>query len=86
MNRCLSAAHATVAALPETERTPSRRTTILAALVSTLLIGMTAASAEDEAQSLAELTLGEVSFPISCNAAAQRQFNRAVATLHSFWY
>jgi hypothetical protein len=86
MNRCLSAAHATAAALPETERTPSKRTTLLAALVSTLLIGMTAASAEDEAQSLAELTLGEVSFPISCNAAAQRQFNRAVATLHSFWY
>jgi tetratricopeptide (TPR) repeat protein len=30
--------------------------------------------------------LGQVSFPVSCNAAAQKQFNRAVAMLHSFWY
>lgn len=30
--------------------------------------------------------LGKVNFPISCDAAVQPQFNRAVATLHSFWY
>src|SRR2546427_5280393 len=30
--------------------------------------------------------LGRVSFAISCNRAAQQQFNRAVALLHSFWY
>lgn len=30
--------------------------------------------------------LGEVHFPVSCNAAAQQEFNRAVAMLHSFWY
>ena len=30
--------------------------------------------------------LGKVNFPVSCNAAAQLQFNRAVAMLHSFWY
>ena len=30
--------------------------------------------------------LGEVSFPVSCNAAVQQQFNRAVALLHSFAY
>jgi tetratricopeptide (TPR) repeat protein len=30
--------------------------------------------------------LGEVSFPISCNAAVQSEFNRAVALLHSFAY
>src|SRR5437762_583401 len=30
--------------------------------------------------------LGQVDFPVSCNAAAQKEFNRAVATLHSFWY
>jgi tetratricopeptide (TPR) repeat protein len=34
----------------------------------------------------ADLTLGDVNFPISCSDAAQRQFNRAVAILHSFWY
>ena len=29
---------------------------------------------------------GEVNFPISCSAGAQHLFNRAVWTLHSFWY
>ena len=29
---------------------------------------------------------GEVNFPISCSAAAQTQFNRAVAMLHSFFF
>ena len=30
--------------------------------------------------------IGKVTFPTSCNAAAQPQFERAVALLHSFWY
>jgi hypothetical protein len=30
--------------------------------------------------------LGRVVFPISCNAAAQRQFEQAMAALHSFWW
>src|SRR6185369_15170854 len=30
--------------------------------------------------------LGRVNFVTSCNKAAQQQFNRAVALLHSFWY
>src|SRR6266436_7957339 len=30
--------------------------------------------------------LGRVNFSVSCNGAAQQQFNRAVALLHSFWY
>ena len=30
--------------------------------------------------------VGRVHFPVSCNDAAQRQFDRAVAILHSFWY
>ena len=29
--------------------------------------------------------LGQVHFPVACNAAAQKQFGRAVALLHSFW-
>lgn len=29
---------------------------------------------------------GEVSFPISCEVASQRPFERGVALLHSFWY
>src|SRR5947207_2285648 len=30
--------------------------------------------------------LGQVNFPVSCSAAAQKQFTRAVAWLHSFEY
>jgi hypothetical protein len=30
--------------------------------------------------------LGTVNFPISCTAEAQKQFNRAMSVLHSFWY
>ena len=30
--------------------------------------------------------LGKVNFPVSCDAAVQPQFSRAVAMLHSFWY
>ncbi len=30
--------------------------------------------------------LGHVHFPVSCTAEAQKQFDRAVALLHSFWY
>lgn len=29
---------------------------------------------------------GEVNFPVSCNAAAQQEFNRAMALFHSFWF
>lgn len=30
--------------------------------------------------------LGEVNFPVSCNTAAKKEFNRAMALLHSFWF
>jgi hypothetical protein len=30
--------------------------------------------------------LGTVNFPTSCNSAAQTEFSRAVALLHSFWF
>ena len=30
--------------------------------------------------------LGDVNFPVSCNPAAQKEFNRAMALFHSFWF
>src|SRR5262245_37098057 len=33
-----------------------------------------------------EENYGEVDFPISCTAATQKAFNRAVAMLHSFFF
>jgi tetratricopeptide (TPR) repeat protein len=41
------------------------------------------ASAQDR---VAGERVGKVSFPVSCSAPAQQQFDRAVAMLHSFWF
>jgi hypothetical protein len=38
------------------------------------------------AQEKAAEKLGQVQFPVSCSAAAQKEFDRALAALHSFWY
>ena len=53
-----------------------------------LFITSTLTVAEDTPPSSAggQLQLGDVEFPVSCTPAAQQQFNRAVAILHSFWY
>jgi hypothetical protein len=51
---------------------------ILTLALATLLVA-TVAGAHDE-------KLGKVNFPTSCAAAAQPQFERAVALLHSFWF
>jgi len=55
-----------------------RSVLILAFLFSTLSI------AQEEHSHPAPEKLGEVSFPISCSVEAQREFNHAVALLHSF--
>jgi hypothetical protein len=43
------------------------------------------AHAHEPAGAAAE-KLGQVHFPVSCTPAAQKDFDRAVALLHSFWY
>jgi hypothetical protein len=48
-------------------------------LVVAIFLAQPAARAQEE-------KFGEVHFPISCSAAAQMQFNRAVAMLHSFFF
>jgi tetratricopeptide (TPR) repeat protein len=40
----------------------------------------------DQTTARTEERLGEVNFPVSCSPAAQAQFNRAVALLHSFFF
>ena len=51
----------------------------IAALFGSLLVSAQEKSGQAE-------KLGTVRFPTSCSAAAQGQFERAVALLHSFWY
>jgi tetratricopeptide (TPR) repeat protein len=59
----------------------------IAALVAPLLlIASTFAVAEETSSVDGQAQLGKVDFPVSCSPAAQQQFNRAVAILHSFWY
>src|SRR6059036_2392573 len=38
------------------------------------------------AQEKTTVQLGKVHFPVSCSPAAQEQFERGVAMLHSYWF
>src|SRR5216117_4497884 len=58
------------------------------ALVASLVVSVSALAASLprlQAQTSGE-KIGRVSFPVSCAAAVQKPFERAVALLHSFWY
>jgi tetratricopeptide (TPR) repeat protein len=56
-----------------------------AALLLSLAFPLTADQGHDHAEG-DPTKLGKVHFPISCGAAAQKKFDVALATLHSFWY
>lgn len=53
----------------------------LAALMSVAIVRAQDMHRHDPAE-----RLGQVNFPVSCSAAAQKQFNHALALLHSFQY
>jgi len=55
-------------------------------LVWTLTIAFCILMSGVGAQAASQEQLGEVNFPVSCNAAAQQEFNRAMALFHSFWF
>lgn len=66
-----------------------KKTSAIAWLLAFLLGGSGTAWAhgdDDGARSGKPEQLGEVDFPVSCNAAAQREFNRGMALFHSFWF
>src|SRR5262249_19043437 len=58
-----------------TEGGPDERNRLLLIFVTAALVGLSHLPKP-----------GEVDFPISCSAAAQKKFNHAVWILHSFWY
>ena len=65
--------------------------TALQALLLSLLVALSGSAAvfaheDEQPAALGDEKLGRVEFPISCNADAQREFNRGVAILHSFYY
>ena len=59
---------------------------LTASLVTLTLAGATAGNRAEPVQPHAGHALGTVDFPVSCSAAAQTEFNRAVALLHHMTY
>jgi hypothetical protein len=62
-----------------------QRDCLFLALALSLAVSAQGDEAQHVHQGEAE-KLGTVVFPVSCNAAAQEKFGRAVALIHSFWY
>jgi hypothetical protein len=58
-----------------------KRKRVLFYLSLFVLLGITSGLAHPQTEQL-----GQVHFAVSCSTAAQPQFDRAVALLHSFWY
>ncbi len=67
-------------------------TTILSKIALSMLalmLGISTAHSHDEHSAGGEPPpekLGRVNFPVSCNSAAQEEFNRGMALFHSFWF
>src|SRR5262249_30921185 len=81
---CAEALRPGVGPVNRPEAASGRRKTMMQTLTTVLLIGLLLvlpASAQPTSEKL-----GTVNFPTSCNSAAQAEFTRAVAMLHSFWF
>jgi hypothetical protein len=64
----------------------SSQTTYAIALLLGALAPCAGAHEDDVRPTPKPEKLGTVNFPVSCNDAAQREFNRAMALFHSFWW
>ena len=51
-----------------------------------IFLGMTITVLISASAAVAHEQFGQVHFPVSCSPAAQQEFDRAVALLHSFWF
>ncbi len=64
-------------------------TLLFSLLLALIAFAETAVADDNEGHHHEDLTatqLGTVTFPVSCNPAVQKSFERGVALLHSFWY
>jgi tetratricopeptide (TPR) repeat protein len=59
--------------------------TLLASIV-VMFFGLQGTAMDGGSKPAAGVKSGEVDFPVSCSASAQKKFNQAVWILHSFWY
>ena len=63
-----------------------KRNAVLSLLVLTCAASFSAFADDPSQRPRKPEKLGDVNFPVSCNAAAQQEFNRAMALFHSFWF
>ena len=63
-----------------------KRNVVLSLLVLTCAASFGAFADDPSQRPRKPEQLGEVNFPVSCNAAAQQEFNRGMALFHSFWH
>jgi tetratricopeptide (TPR) repeat protein len=59
---------------------------VLSAFLGTGIRGAGAHDDDATPQGAPPEKIGEVNFPVSCTAAAQEEFNHAMALFHSFWF
>jgi hypothetical protein len=64
----------------------SSHITYVIALLLSALVSFAGAHDDDLLPTTKPEKLGTVNFPVSCNDVAQREFNRAMALFHSFWW
>ncbi len=65
----------------------AKRWALAVVLVGALVpLGAWGDDAQHEHHAASAETLGKVHFPVSCNPTAQKEFDQAIAMLHSFWY
>ena len=63
------------------------RNRLIVLLILAFSIGMAVAHEDDAPpQGKPPERLGKVHFAVTCNDAAQKEFNRAMALFHSFWF
>lgn len=65
---------------------PKTMPLILAIMLCTGIPGAWGHDEHDALGNVPREKLGKVSFPVSCNIAAQKEFNRGMALFHSFWF
>lgn len=65
---------------------PSRLSKLALSILSAIACASVGARDDGAQRSGKPEQLGEVSFPVSCTEAAQKEFNRAMALFHSFWF
>ncbi len=64
----------------------AKRNVVYLLTLTSLIATLALAHEDDNPAGTPGEKLGTVTFPVECNGAAQKEFNRAIALYHSFWF